>query len=116
MISFQDFNLLLESMTSPFVKNKFEQQYHRAKALAEKDVDVDVMMALKQVGKLKVYIDLNLPVDVIKQQCEVFHAVGTGQTDTVVQMVKKGTVDVNVQSENGVSLVYVSSRFGHTKI
>ena len=28
---------------------------------------------------------------------------------------KKGVVDVNVQDENGVSLIFVASRFGHSR-
>ena len=59
------------------------KQYDRARHIAKKNVDVDVMMLLKKVGKLQVRIDLNLPDEVIKQQCEVFYASGTGDTDIV---------------------------------
>ena len=64
-------------------ENIFKQQYNRARELAERNVEVDVLMALKKVAKLNIDIDLGLESDVIKQQCEAFFYASTGETERV---------------------------------
>ena len=91
----------------------FESQFFRARTIAERNFEVDLLMMLKKLGKLKVTIDLNMEIVVLKQHCEAFLCAGSGNTEELCMLVKKD-IGVNVQDEKGKSLIYVASKHGQT--